>query len=79
MGSSKFINQEIQMYFIVSVDYNCTIFHITRSDSRVLRSAVYPVQWMGLICCGITVKRMGMLEVSVRKIMALIVMLHVTF
>jgi hypothetical protein len=30
---------------------------------------VYPMQWMGpiLICCGMTVKRMGMLDVSVGK------------
>jgi len=35
--------------------------------SRVLGS-VYPMQWMRLmmICCGMAVKRMGMLGVSVR-------------
>jgi len=33
-----------------------------------------PVQWMGLaICCGMTVRRMGMLGASVRKIRALTV------
>ena len=40
--------------------------HLTRSECEgVLRSAVYPVHWMGLmmICCGMTVKRMGMLGV----------------
>jgi hypothetical protein len=32
------------------------------------------MQWIGLmICCGMAVKRMGMLEVSVRKMMALTV------
>jgi len=33
------------------------------------------MQWMGLkvICCGTKVKRMGMLGVSVRKMMALTV------
>ena len=38
-----------------------------------LRSDVYPVQWMGLMvmCCGMAVKRMGMLGVSVRKVKAL--------
>jgi hypothetical protein len=37
-----------------------------------LRSAVYPLDWMGMIiCCGMTVKRMGMLGVSVRKMKAL--------
>jgi hypothetical protein len=42
---------------------------------RVSRSAVYPMQWMRLmmICCGMAVKRMGMLGVSVRKMMALTV------
>jgi hypothetical protein len=39
------------------------------------RSAVYPVQWMGLmmICCGMAVKRMGMLGVSLRKMKELTV------
>jgi hypothetical protein len=39
-----------------------------------LRSAAYPMQWMGLMmtCCGITVKR-GILGVSVRKMKALTV------
>ena len=38
-----------------------------------LRGAVYPVQWVGLvmICCGMTVKRMGKLGVSMRKMQAL--------
>jgi hypothetical protein len=36
---------------------------------KALNSAVYPVQWMGLmICCGMSVKRMGMLALSVRKV-----------
>jgi hypothetical protein len=32
--------------------------HFARSDWRVLRSAVYRVQWVGLvvICCGLLVK-----------------------
>jgi hypothetical protein len=36
----------------------------------VLRDAVYPIQWMGLMiicCCGVALKRMGMLGESVRK------------
>jgi len=44
--------------------------HLTKRDCEgFLRSAVYPVQWMGLmlICCGMAVKRMGMFRVSVRK------------
>jgi hypothetical protein len=34
-----------------------------------------PMQWMGLMimCCGMAVKRMGMLGVSVRKMKALTV------
>ena len=33
------------------------------------KSAIYPVQWMILmmICCGMAVKRIGMLGVNVRK------------
>jgi hypothetical protein len=32
--------------------------HLTRSDRRVLRSAVYPMQWLRLmiICCGMALK-----------------------
>jgi hypothetical protein len=35
----------------------------------VLRSAVYPVQWIGLvmICCGMAVKKMEMLRVCMRN------------
>jgi hypothetical protein len=41
----------------------------------VLRSAVCPVQWMGLmvLCCEMTLKRMGILGVSVRKMKLLTV------
>ena len=39
------------------------------------RSAVCPLQWMGLkmICCGVAVQRIGMLGVSVRKMKVLTV------
>jgi hypothetical protein len=49
--------------------------YLTRSDWRVLRSAVYPIQWIGLmmICCGMAVKGMGMLGVIVREMNALTV------
>jgi hypothetical protein len=45
----------------------------------VLRSAKYPVQWIvdetddDDICCGMAVKRMGMLRVRMRKMKALTV------
>ena len=34
-----------------------------------LRSAAYPLQWMGLmlLCCGMAVKKVGMLGICVRK------------
>jgi len=32
MSSSKLINQEIQMYYLVIVDHNSVAVHITRSD-----------------------------------------------
>jgi hypothetical protein len=36
------------------------------------RGAVYPMECMGLmICCGMAVKRIGMLRVSVRKMKTL--------
>jgi hypothetical protein len=42
---------------------------------KVYGSAVYPMQWMRMImiCCGMAVKRMGMLRMSVRKMKALTV------
>jgi len=49
--------------------------HLTRSDCQVLVSAVYPVQW---ICCGMAIKKMGMLGVSVKKMEALTVKATVT-
>jgi hypothetical protein len=49
--------------------------HLTRNYWMVLRSAVYPVQWMRLmmVCCGMAVKRMGMLAASAKKMKALTV------
>jgi len=51
--------------------------HLTRSDCiGFLRSAVCPIQWMGLMMmlfCGMAVKRMGMLGISVRTIKTLTV------
>ena len=40
---------------------------------KVLRSALHPMQCVELrtICCGVALKRMGMLGVSVRKMKAL--------
>jgi hypothetical protein len=40
-----------------------------------LRSAIYPMQWMGLMMIyrAMTVNKMGMLGVSVRKVKALTV------
>jgi len=32
MGSCKYTTQEIQMYYLVGVDYNGTGVHLTRSD-----------------------------------------------
>jgi len=37
---------------------------------------MYPVQWMGLICCRTAVKRMRMLGVIVRKMKALTVQME---
>ena len=60
------------MYYLVKVDRNGMTVHLTRSYCRVLRCVVCPVQWMRLmICCGMALKRMGLLGVSVRKIKVL--------
>jgi hypothetical protein len=32
MGSSKFVNQEISMHYLVSVDHNGMAVYLTRSD-----------------------------------------------
>jgi hypothetical protein len=63
------------MYYSISVDHNDMAVHLTRSERRVLRSAVCPVEWMRLtvVCCGMAVKRKGMLAASVRKMKALTV------
>ena len=50
--------------------------HLTRIDCEgFLRSAAYPLHWMRLmlICCGMAVKKVGMLGVSVRKVKVLTV------
>jgi hypothetical protein len=62
------------MYYSVSVDRNSMAAtpHQKRLQ-KVLRSAVRPIQWMVLICCGMVVNGMGMLEVSVGKMRALTV------
>lgn len=63
------------MYYLVSVDNNSMIAHLTRSESERL-CAVYPKQWTRtMICCGMAGKRIRMLGVSVRKIKALTVTL----
>jgi hypothetical protein len=54
--------------------------HLTRSDSEgFLRSAVCPMQWMGLmmICCGMAGKRVGNRGVSVRGMKALTVKMEI--
>jgi hypothetical protein len=51
-----------------------TMPHTSSDGEGLLRNVVYQMQWMGLmICCGIAVKRMGMLGVSVWKMKALTV------
>jgi hypothetical protein len=62
---------------MVSVDHSGMAAHLTRNDSRVLRSTVYPLQQTRLmICCGMAEMRMGMLGASVRKIKTLTVNTH---
>jgi len=62
---------------------SCTVVMYRRKLAspvhNVLRDAIYPMQWMGLmlICCGVALKRMGMLGVSVRKMKALTVKVEI--
>jgi len=50
------------MYYFINVDYNSMAAHLTRSDWRVLRSAVHPQRWLKrvMIYCRMTVKKMQM-------------------
>jgi len=52
------------MFYLVGVDCN-----------SMAASAIYPVQWMGLmmICCGMAVMGVRMLGINVRKMKALTV------
>jgi hypothetical protein len=61
------------MYYIVNVDQNAMAAHLTRSDCEGFYKVLYiPCsKWDMMIHCVLTVKRMGMLEVSVRKMKAL--------
>jgi hypothetical protein len=59
------------MYYLVSVDHNGMAAHLTRSDYE--RSNA--VDGSDDCCGGMTVKRMGMLEVNVGKMKALTVMM----
>jgi hypothetical protein len=44
------------MHYLVSADRNSMAAHLTRNDWRVLRIAVYQMQWMGMmISCGMAV------------------------
>jgi hypothetical protein len=48
MDSSKFINQEIQMLYLVNVDHNVTAAHLTRSDcegSNVMNGTDEDMLW----------------------------------
>ena len=67
-----------ELYYLDNVDHNGMAEHFTRSDcERVLRSAVYPMQWLeSMVCCGMTVKRMGMLGMCVRMMNTLSVKLE---
>jgi hypothetical protein len=75
MGSSKFTNQEICMYYLVNVDHNSMAVHLTRRDrEKVFRSAVYPIEWNRLmICCGTAATMMGWLGLSAKMMKALTV------
>ena len=41
------------MFYLVTVDHNGMTGCHKRNDFRVLRCAVYPVQWMGMLGEGV--------------------------
>jgi hypothetical protein len=59
------------MYYLVNVDHNAMAAHLTRSEREELISTA--IDGTHDDSCGMAVKRMGMLEVSVRKMKALTV------
>ena len=61
----RYVYKPRNINYLVNVDHNGMAAHLTRSDCE----GFYPMQRMRqmMICCGMAVKRMGMLEVSVRK------------
>ena len=63
------------MYYLHNVDHNGMAAPHLKWLWRVLGSAAYPALWMRLMmmCCGMAVKGVGILEVSVRKMKALTV------
>ena len=67
------------MYYIVNVDQNAMAAHLTRSDCDGFYRVLYiPCsKWDTMIHCELTVKRMGMLGVSVRKTKALTVKMEI--
>jgi len=42
MGSSKFINQEVQTYYLVNVDHNSLKTHLTRSKCEGCKKCCIP-------------------------------------
>jgi hypothetical protein len=63
------------MYYVDNMDQNAMAAHLARSDCEGFYKVLYiPCsKWDMMIRCERTVKRMGMLGVSVRKMMALTV------
>ena len=49
LGSGKFINQEIQMYYLVTVDHNSMAARFTRSDRGGFLEVLY-IQCSGWDC-----------------------------
>ena len=41
MGSSKFINKEIWIYYLLNVDHNETAVHLTRGDCEEFEEVLY--------------------------------------
>ena len=66
------------MYYLVNVDRNSMAGSVSHQKGlwEVSRSAVHPVQWMGLMTCGMAVRRVGMLGVGVREMETVIVQME---
>jgi len=63
------------MYYLVNTDDNCTAVHLTKVTVKGFKKCCISNAGdeLMIVCCGMAVKRVGMLGVNVREMKALTV------